>query len=229
MAAGGESQRELLRAADAFRRNGEEATEQVRDRLDAILARLFRLAFEIIWKGDVFAPVYLAVLDPDELQIVGQQNVVRQRLVATDLIGLENLIEVFANGLVLDITEDHRRLHHFEVRCAGPCNLFRFMDDTDASTGGLSCCLQENLQRASVRVFGLVAAVLPKRVQIVLKNILHGKGPCSGIPRQLKIARARKINSIEILRSRQLILPNRHSPPGRRESYLFDAIARAGA
>jgi hypothetical protein len=49
--------------------------------------------------------VDLAVLDPDELQIVGQKDVVRQRLVATDLIGLENLIEVFANGLVLDIAE----------------------------------------------------------------------------------------------------------------------------
>ncbi|MDQ6868481.1 MAG: hypothetical protein M3178_08775 [Pseudomonadota bacterium] len=38
MAAGGECQRELLRAADAFRRGGKEAAQQVRDRLDPILA-----------------------------------------------------------------------------------------------------------------------------------------------------------------------------------------------
>src|SRR5437762_2984119 len=82
---------EFLRLANAFGRVGEEAPQQTRDSLDTFLARLSRPAFEIVGKGDDFAPVDLAVLDSDELQIVRQKNVVRKRLVALDLIRLENL------------------------------------------------------------------------------------------------------------------------------------------
>ncbi|PZR82542.1 MAG: hypothetical protein DLM68_15905 [Hyphomicrobiales bacterium] len=94
-----------MRLADAFGRGGKEAAQEIGNRLDAILARPFRLTCEIVRKGDVRAPVGLAVLDPDELQIVRQKNVVRQRLVVLDLVRLENLVEVFADGLVLNIAE----------------------------------------------------------------------------------------------------------------------------
>ena len=58
-------------------------------------------------EGDRLACIDLAVLEPDELKVVGQQNVLRQLFVASDLIGLQNLIEVLADGLILDVTEDH--------------------------------------------------------------------------------------------------------------------------
>ena len=98
-------------------------------------SRGFSAPFEIVLKGNVFPPVDLAVLDPDELRIVGNYNVLRQLLVATDLLGLKTFVEVFANGLILDIAEDHRRLRDLEVRRAGTRNLFRFVDDADALTG----------------------------------------------------------------------------------------------
>jgi hypothetical protein len=144
VAARGESKRELLGAADSFRCDGEESPQQSGHRLDAIIARPFRFAFEIVREGDDFAPVDLAVLDPDELQIVGEQDVVRQRLVAGDLIRLENLIEVFADGLVLDIAEDHRRLHNLEIRRARAAHLFCFVDDADAWTSGLGRLVQQS-------------------------------------------------------------------------------------
>ena len=62
MAARGESKRELLRPANAFRRGREEASQQVRDRLDAILARPFRLAFEIVPKATISRPLTLPSL-----------------------------------------------------------------------------------------------------------------------------------------------------------------------
>jgi hypothetical protein len=61
------AERQLLRAADALRRGREEAAQQIGDRLDPILARPFRFAFEIVREGDDFARVDLAVVDPDEL------------------------------------------------------------------------------------------------------------------------------------------------------------------
>jgi hypothetical protein len=94
MAALGEFERELLRLSNAFRRGREKPAQQIRNCLDPILARLFQLAFEIVPKGDAFSPVDLGVLDPDEFQIVGQQDVVRQRHIALHLIRFENLIEV---------------------------------------------------------------------------------------------------------------------------------------
>src|ERR1700730_4958366 len=130
MAADGKRECKLLRAANAFRRGGEKPAQQVRYRLDPILARLFWPPLEIVPKGDAFPPVDLAILEPDEFQIVGQQDVVRQRHIALHLIRPANLIEVFADGLVLDITEDHSRLHDLEIR-AGAAYFFRLVDDVD--------------------------------------------------------------------------------------------------
>jgi hypothetical protein len=90
-----EFKRQFFRLGNAFQRGGEESPQQVRDRLDAILARPFGLAFEIVLKGMRSRPLTLAS--------VGQQDVVRQRHIALQLIRLANLIEVFADGLVLYI------------------------------------------------------------------------------------------------------------------------------
>ncbi|MGH6849877.1 MAG: hypothetical protein ACREDD_05450 [Methylocella sp.] len=163
-----------MRAADSFRRGGKEAAQEAGNRLDPILARLFRLAFEIVGKGDDFAPVDLAVLDPDELQIVRQKNVARQRLVALDLIRLQSLIEVFADGLVLDIAEDHPSLHRFEIRPAFAGSLFCLVDDVDAWVRLTSRFLQESFKRAPVGKLGFVAAVLPQRKQINFETMVHG-------------------------------------------------------
>ncbi|MDQ6868482.1 MAG: hypothetical protein M3178_08780 [Pseudomonadota bacterium] len=95
------------------------------------------------------------------MQIVGQKDVVRQLLVASDLIGFQNLVEVFANGLVLDVAKDHRRLLDFEIRRAEVAYFFRLVDDANTGIGLMSRRIQESFERAPVRMLGFVVAVLP--------------------------------------------------------------------
>ena len=124
-------------------------------------------------EGDRLACIDLAVLQPDELEVVGQQNVLRQLLVASDLIGLENLIEVLANGLVLDVTEDHAVFCGLEIGSSLAADFPRLVNDPDLRVGLLRGCLQQRLKCAAIRKFGLVVAILAQRMEIYLEDVMH--------------------------------------------------------
>jgi hypothetical protein len=44
--------------------------------------------------------------DPDEVEVVGENDVLRKALVASYLVRFQNLVEVFANGLVLNVAQN---------------------------------------------------------------------------------------------------------------------------
>ena len=46
------------------------------------------------------------LVDPDEVQVVGKDDVLRQGLVASDLVGSQDLIEIFADALILDVSDN---------------------------------------------------------------------------------------------------------------------------
>jgi len=72
-----ERERELLGAADAFRRRREEALQQLRNRRDALL---FQSKLWVLKIGLIAKPLALrwpVFVDPNEMEIVGQDNVVR--------------------------------------------------------------------------------------------------------------------------------------------------------
>ena len=74
-AAGRERKRQLLRSADALGSAGKEAGEELRDRLDAILAQAKLAIFEV---GPLAQPLALrrpVFVDPDEIEVVSQNDV----------------------------------------------------------------------------------------------------------------------------------------------------------
>jgi hypothetical protein len=53
--------------------------------------------------------------DPDKMQVVRNDDVLRQALVSDDLIGFQNFVEIFSDGLVLDVAEDQPGLGYLEI------------------------------------------------------------------------------------------------------------------
>jgi hypothetical protein len=54
--------------------------------------------------------------DPDKMQVVRDDDVLRQALVPGDLSGFQNSVEIFPDGLVLDVAEDQPGLAYLEIR-----------------------------------------------------------------------------------------------------------------
>ena len=75
------------------------------------------------------------LVDPDEMQIIGNDDVLRQALVASDLIGFQNVVEIFADTLVLDVSEDETGLGDLEIRGALIDYPLWFMLDSDGVWG----------------------------------------------------------------------------------------------
>ena len=53
--------------------------------------------------------------DPDEVQVVGENDVLRKTLVARDLIGFQHLVQMFSDCLVLDVTENEATACYLEI------------------------------------------------------------------------------------------------------------------
>jgi hypothetical protein len=81
----------------------------------------------------------LPVLQPNKLEVVGHQNVFRELLVASDLIGFENLIEVLADSLVLDVAEDHAVLYGIEIGSTLAEDFPRLVNDANFRVRDLRC------------------------------------------------------------------------------------------
>ena len=122
LAARCERHRKLLRAPGAFRRRRKEALQQLTDCLDAILVQLEFSDFEIGGMAQRLA-LNAILVDPDEVQVVGENDVLGKALVAFDLIGFQNLVEVFADRLVLDVTENEAAFGDFKIRWETPLML----------------------------------------------------------------------------------------------------------
>ena len=84
------------------------------------------------------------------------------------MIGFQNLVEIFVDGLVLDVAEDQPGPAYLEIR--GPLvgdALWFMLDRCDAGE-----CLQQSLQRRSVRMLRFrVDCGLAESQQVAVKDI----------------------------------------------------------
>lgn len=170
-AARGESQCQLLRPPDPLRRGGEETLQQLCDGGNAILARPKPRIFEIgrVAQHLALGPV---LADPDEMQIVRDNNVLRQTFVASDLLRFQNRIEIFADCLVLDISENAAALGDLEIGCALSGDALWLMLDDDTVGRRIRHRFQQGLQRRAVGVLRLlVEGRLAEIEQVAFKNI----------------------------------------------------------
>jgi hypothetical protein len=67
------------------------------------------------------------LVDPDEVKVVGENDVLRKSLVARDLVGFQNLVEVFSDRLIFDVTENQAPAYDLEIRSALVSNALRFV------------------------------------------------------------------------------------------------------
>jgi hypothetical protein len=109
------------------------------------------------------------LVDPDEMQVIGKDDVLRQALVADDLVGFQHLVEIFADGLVLDIAENQSAFCDLEI---GSALVGHALDPAGAVVRHR---LQERLKRRTVRVLRLlINGRFAKRKQIAVKDDLFG-------------------------------------------------------
>ena len=93
-----------------------------------------------------------------------------RRLVALDLIGLQNLVEILADRLVLDVTENEAALGDLEIGRALVGHALRLVLNTNCPV--IRNRLQERLKRRTIGVLGLlVDGRLAEREEIAIKNI----------------------------------------------------------
>src|SRR5438874_13235618 len=84
--------------------------------------------------------------DPDEVKVVGENDVLRERLVACDLIGFQNLVEMLCDRLVLDITENEAAARDLEIWRALVDHALGFVLNRGPVTALVGKALQERLQ-----------------------------------------------------------------------------------
>jgi hypothetical protein len=144
----GERHRQLLRPRQPLWRRGEEAFEELRNRFGALGIDAERAAVEIARIGKLFARDDLArAVDADELEIVGDEDIVGQFPVFLDLRCLQHFVEIFADRFHLDITEDHALALDLEIRRALVAFTPAFVLNFRASFHRLdSECFQQLLQ-----------------------------------------------------------------------------------
>jgi hypothetical protein len=118
----------LLRLGQALRGRRKERREKLRNRFRLVGIDTDRAALKFVREGKRLPVEYLAIgVNTDELEIVGDDDVVRHRAVFLDLFGLQYLVEVDADVLHLDIAEDHALALDLEIRCANPLLAPRFL------------------------------------------------------------------------------------------------------
>jgi hypothetical protein len=112
------------------------------------------------------------------VQVVRQNDVRRQLPVALDLIGLENLIEVLADRLVLDVAENETAPRDLEIWRALARRALGLVLDLDVLRVALCDALQKPFQRCPIGVLSLVVGrSLPERAQVAREKFVHAPGP----------------------------------------------------
>jgi hypothetical protein len=102
------------------------------------------------------------------MQVIREDDVLRQAFVPGNLIGFQNSVEIFADRLVLDVAEDQPSLGYLEIWSPLFCHALWFMLDR-CDTGK---CLQQSLQRRSVRMLRFrIDCRLTKSEQVAVKDI----------------------------------------------------------
>jgi hypothetical protein len=148
--------------------------QQYCDRIDAILAQAETRVFQIGLVAQRLA-LHSVLIDPDEMQVVGKNDVLRQALVAGELVGFQNLVEFFADGLVLDVAENEGGFADFEVGRTFSYDALRFVNDADAVLNAIGDRLQKVLERSAVSVFGLLVKWRPAEIEQVAIKDLAGR------------------------------------------------------
>ncbi|MGJ0396425.1 MAG: hypothetical protein ACR65U_09390 [Methylocystis sp.] len=122
----------MLRAADAFGRFGEERRYELADRFRALRGDANFAGVEVGREGERFARLHMRAIDPNPLQIIGEDDIVGEFAIALDLVGLENLVEIRPDFLNFDIAEDHAMARNLEIRRALVSLSLGFMLDPQA-------------------------------------------------------------------------------------------------
>ena len=172
LAAGSQRQRQLLRAVDVRRRRRKERLQQLADGRDPVLAQPKLRVLEV---GQVAQRLALdaVLVDPDEVEIVGNNDVLREFLVPLDLVGFQHLIEVLAYRLVLDVAEDEALAGDLEVRGSLFGNALGLMVNANALRSVTGDRFQQGLKRSTIRVLRLlIQRRPPESLQIAIEAIL---------------------------------------------------------
>ncbi len=96
------------------------------------------------------------LVNPNEMEIVCQNNVLREGLVALYLIGLQNLVEIFPDRLVLDIAENESALIDLEIRRPLCSNALGLMLNVNPFCPLIGKCLQQRLKSPAVGLLRLL-------------------------------------------------------------------------
>ena len=92
------------------------------------------------------------------------------------LTGPQNLVEIFTDGLVLDVSEDEGASGDLEIGRALGGHALGFVLDGDTICAAVVNRLQKGLERRPIRVLRLlVNGRLAKRKEIAVKDILIGR------------------------------------------------------
>ena len=142
-----------------------------------------RLAFKIGFLNQpraVFGFSGFAV-EQDPLQVIGDEDVVRQCAVFLELVGLQLLVEIGADGFHLNIAQDHALGFDLEIRCAESLLAGGFVHHLDAVVAGLGReVVQQVFKCRPAGVLGLLAEICAfDFLEIVVK---HPQSPISHHP-----------------------------------------------
>jgi hypothetical protein len=157
-------------------------------RCDAIVMQAKPGVFEI---GGVTQRLALntVLADPDEVKVVSENDVLRERLVACDLIGLQHLVEMLSDRLVLDIAENEAAARDLEIWRALVGHALGFVLNGGPVTALIGKGLQERLQCGTICVFGFFVDLgSAQRKEIAFEDVLFGhrafptRGPTSAGP-----------------------------------------------
>jgi len=115
------------------------------------------------------------LVDPNEMEVVGDDDILREGLVAFDLIRLENLIEIFTDCLVLNVAENKRALGDLKIRSPLFGNSLGLVLNRDPAVALACNRLLQGLERCAIRMLGfLINRSFPERQQIAIEDILVG-------------------------------------------------------
>ncbi len=132
------------------------------------------MAIQIGLRSKNLAIPYSLAVNPNPFEIVGEDDIVRETAVALDLIGLEDLVELFlgrVNWLDFNVSKNGALLANLEIRGAFAGLTFRLMLDGHASAREF---LQQAFQsRASCMLGVLSDWRLTKGFKVRLEYILH--------------------------------------------------------
>src|SRR4051794_21963085 len=112
-------------------------------------------------------------VDPCPLQIVGDNDVIRQTSVFVNLIRFQHLVEIFADCFVLDVSENETFLCDFEIRSAFVSDPLRLMLNGSTASCLIRNSLQKCLKRSAISVLRLLVNWnFTERQKIAAKNIV---------------------------------------------------------